>query len=604
MKEISNYLKNKYIIAALISIVLIALAAGFIAYGSLIVSGNTVAKGVTAGDTDLSDCTLEQATEILAENFTLDENMQIPFECEDISFSLTAAQINLICDVDTMAQKAYDTGKDGNLFVRILEAYKSKLFGTDILPVYSCDNGMLLAAIDEQLGDKVTPATLYSVETGSDKIIVKNGIGGKGITETDVALLIYEDIADGKIDNTITLTIKDIPAQPIDTAEFISTYIREAKNAEYHEENGEYIFTPEIEGISFDKDIAAQIIEANRDNTQPYEIPATITIPDVTVKDLQSKFATDTLSTYSTSYASSDANRASNVALAASKINGYVLNPRERFSFNQVVGPRTSATGFKVAHVYEGDKVVDGMGGGICQVSSTLYNAVVLADLKIVYRLNHSMPVGYVPRGRDATVSYGTIDFVFENNKKYPVTISATTYNRVLTISIKGVDESDGVTINITTENAGYTPFSTTEVTDQSLKPGETKIVKQGSNGSIVNSYKVYKKDGQTIKTEFLAKSTYIPVTRVVHKGPEKQEKPTENVPQTPEQPQPEQQPETNVPEQPQPEQPTENPEPQQPEEVPETQPEAEEITDQTQSEDATPVDASVQTDTTEEILQ
>ncbi len=614
MKEISGFLKNKYIIAAAISVVVIALAAAIIAYGSLIVSDITVANGVTAGNIDLSDLTQEQAAQALDKSHAIDENTQIPFECEDVSFLLTAAQINLICDVDAMAQKAYDVGKEGNLLVRIFDAYKAKLFGEDIAPVYVCDSSMLLAAIDEQLGDKVAPVTPYSVETGTDKIIVTNGIGGKGIAETDVALMIYDDMLDGKIDNTIKLTIKDIPAQPIDIDEFISTYIRDAKDAEYREENGEHIFTPEIEGISFDEEIAAQIIEANRANTQPYEIPATITIPEVTVKHLQSKFATDTLSVYSTSYASSDANRASNVALAASKINGYVLNPGQRFSFNGVVGPRTAATGFKVAHVYEGDRVVDGMGGGICQVSSTLYNAVVLADLKIVYRLNHSMPVSYVPRGRDATVSYGTIDFVFENNKKYPVTIAAATANRVLTISVKGVDESEGVTVEITTQNAGYTPFSTTEVVDDTLKPGEAKVVKEGSNGSIVNSYKVYKKDGQTIKTEFLARSTYIPVTKVVHIGAKKQEEPKEETPKAPEA-QPEVKPETNVPQQPQPqpeqpanplpEQPADSPEVQQPEHTEEAQPTSGEITDEVQPapQDAVPVDSAEQTDEAKEAI-
>ncbi len=621
MKEISGYVKNKYIIIAVISIVVITLTAGIIAYGSLIVSDSAVTSGVTANGIDLSGCTLEQTSKILTESFAVDESMQIPFKCEDVEFIITAAQINLVCDVDEMAQKAYNTGKEGNLFVRIFDAYKAKLFGTDILPIYSCDSSMLLAAIDQQLGNKVTPATQYSVKTGTNKIIVTNGAGGRGISQTDVALCICQDMLDGKIDNTITLTIKDIPAQPINIDEFVATYTRDAKNAEYHEENGEYIFTPEVEGISFDKQIAAQIIEANRANTQPYEIPATVTIPDVTVKQLQSKFATDTLSKYSTSYASSDANRASNVALAASKINGYVLNPGQRFSFNTVVGPRTAATGFKVAHVYEGDKIVDGMGGGICQVSSTLYNAVVLADLKIVYRLNHSMPVSYVPRGRDATVSYGTIDFVFENNKKYPVTIVATTASRVLTIAVKGVDESEGVTIDITTQNAGYTPFSTTEVTDQSLKPGETKVVKEGSNGSIVNAFKVYKKDGSIIKTEYLAKSTYIPVTKVVHKGPQIQQEPNDETPQVPEQTQPE----TNVPSEPEPPQSegphqSEGPQPsEQPEQLPEqsvdssevqqsehTQEASGTITDeeQTQPHDAATVDVSAQLDQDIEVLQ
>lgn len=565
MKESIPFFKNKYIIIATVAIVIIAVAAFFIAFGAVNLPKDTIAKGVTAGRINVSGCTKDEAVELINSSLAVAENTKIPFECDDIKFTLTASEIGLVCNADKMAEIAFNYAKDGNVFTNIINGYKAQIIGNDILPIYTCDNAMLYAAIDENLGEKVTPVTPYTVETAENKIIVTNSTGGSGVAEKNIELSIYTDLYNGVIDNTIKLTIAQISAAPIDIEEFISTYIRDAKDAQYSEQNGEYTFTPEIVGIEFDKQVATDIIEQNRNNTQPYEIPAKITNPDVTVKDLQSKFATDTLSTYSTNYASSDNNRASNVALAASKINGYVLNPGQRFSFNQVVGPRTSATGFKVAHVYEGDRVVDGMGGGICQVSSTLYNAVVLADLKIAYRLNHSMPVSYVPRGRDATVSYGTIDFVFENNKKYPVTISATTGGRVLTISIKGVNESDGVTVDITTQNAGYTAFSTTEVIDETLKPGETKVVKEGSNGSIVNSYKVYKKDGAVIKSEFLARSTYIPITKVVHKGPDKNpadpqpEQLPEQLPEAPETSEPEEiiqtpvipeEPDTSLPEQ------------------------------------------------------
>ena len=526
MKQLSK--KNKYIIAGIVSAVVIVLIALTVAYGCVLINSDRILSGVHMGDTDLEGRTREDAAQLIYDSINPPGETELLFECDGTAFAVTATQAELSADAEVMAEKAYNIGKEGNLFVRIRDAYSALLFGENIAPEFTLSETKLSAAIADNLADKVVDITPYSVEIVSDGLMVRNGIGGRGVAELDIAQRIFADLTDnGVIDNIISLTITDIPAQPIVFDEFCSEYIREAKDATYETRDGEYIFTPEVEGISFDVETARKIIEENIQNTEAYHIPATVTIPEVTVAQLQSKFAVDVLGTYTTNYASSDANRASNVALAASKVNGVVLNPGERFSFNNIVGPRTAATGFKVAHVYEGDRVVDGMGGGICQVSSTLYNAVLLADLKIVYRTNHSMPVSYVPLGRDATVSYGSIDFIFENNKKHPVTIVATTQNRNLTVSVKGVDESDGTTIEIVTENAGYTAFTTKETVDNSLAPGEKKVIKNGSNGSIYNSYKRYKKDGAIIKTVHIARSNYIPVAKIVAVGPAK----TEEVP-------------------------------------------------------------------------
>ena len=555
-----NIFQNKYIVVATIAVAIIAIFATFTVYGCVLVSGDNVIDGVSVLNTDMSGKTKQEVEQFLGENLSVDDSMEIKFVCEGQEFAFPASRINLQVDTQKTAQQIHNVGKNGNIVSRIFEGYGAKFSGKEIIPAYSCDENMIIASINEQLGDKVSDVTPYSVEIKEENLIVTNSVGGRGIEQTNISDIIYEDLVDGKIDNVIEITIKDIPKSDIDVDEFIKTHTREAKDAEYSKVDGQYTFTAEVDGISFDEDTARQIIEQNRDNTESYEIPVKITKPDVTVEDLKNKFSANTLATYSTDYSTSDAGRCANIELAASKINGYVLNPGQRFSFNQVVGPRTKAAGFKIAHVYEGDKVVDGIGGGICQVSSTLYNAVVRADLKIVYRTNHSMPVSYVPIGTDATVSYGTIDFIFENNKKTPVTIEATTHSKVLAITIKGTDESGGVKIEITTENLGYTPFSTTEVTDNSLKPGQTKVVKDGQNGSIYKAYKVYKKDGKVIKKEFLTKSVYIPVSKVVHVGPKKAEpsKPAETKPK--EQPKaetkPQEQPKPEVKPEPQPEQP------------------------------------------------
>ncbi len=514
-------LKNKYVIIGIILVVLIAVLTGVASYAYIAGDSNSVIDGVHIGGIDLSGKSLSDAEEELKTKISVPaENLK--FVCQDRNFEISPSQIGLEADIKANLDAAFGYGNETNPVKKIFSFYNTRLFGANIGVKYICDETALMGAIEENLEDLVTPAIPYSVETGEECIIVTNGTDGTKISPDDISSIIYGRIENNNLSEPIVLSIVEDKAEDIDFDEFVSLYQRQAADAEYSEKDGDYIFTKEVIGISFDTETARTIIEGNRLNNEPYKIPAKITHPEITVDELQAKFASEVIAEYSTSFASSDANRASNVSLAASKINGIVLNPGERFSFNKTVGPRTAATGFKIAHVYEGDRIVDGMGGGICQVSSTLYNAVLLADLKIVYRLNHSMPVSYVPLGRDATVSYGTIDFVFENNKSHPIKICATSHNRQLKISINGA-ESDKVNVSLVTENAGYTPYSTKEVEDPALSEGETKVVKNGANGSIVKLYKVYTLSDGTKRTEFVSKSAYLPTTKVVNVGVKKE---------------------------------------------------------------------------------
>ncbi|MFM7320890.1 MAG: VanW family protein, partial [Armatimonadota bacterium] len=157
------------------------------------------------------------------------------------------------------------------------------------------------------------------------------------------------------------------------------------------------------------------------------------------------------LASYHTDYASSSANRKSNVALAASKIDGLLLAPGESFSYNKSVGPRVADQGWKLAHQFQDGQVVDGIGGGVCQVSSTLYNAVLLAGLKVEERHNHSMPVAYLDPGRDATVSYGALDFRFSNSTAGPIYVSADANGRRLTFRVYGDDKTASRRIRVVT---------------------------------------------------------------------------------------------------------------------------------------------------------
>jgi hypothetical protein len=142
------------------------------------------------------------------------------------------------------------------------------------------------------------------------------------------------------------------------------------------------------------------------------------------------------IGSFTTYFNASDKNRTQNLRLAAQAINNFQLSPGKQFSFNKTVGPRTPQRGYEKAGIFVNKELVDGYGGGICQVSSTLYNAVRDAGLTVVERHSHSLPVPYVADGKDATVSYGTLDFKFRNNRETPVSLKTSVEGNVLTIEI------------------------------------------------------------------------------------------------------------------------------------------------------------------------
>lgn len=187
------------------------------------------------------------------------------------------------------------------------------------------------------------------------------------------------------------------------------------------------------------------------------------------------------LSSYTTKYNAGQRARTNNVSLAAKTINNYVVKPGETFSYNKVVGRRDPSRGYKEAPIFVGGAVEPGMGGGVCQVSTTLYNAVLLADLTVVERHPHSKIVAYAPAGRDATVAYGSLDFKFRNNYTHPVTIKTTMGGGSLSVSVWG-DASDKKSVTVTTAKGkgGYTTYKSVnggakQVVDTSVYPTAKK---------------------------------------------------------------------------------------------------------------------------------
>ncbi len=516
--------KNKNKTAVIITATMVALAIilAFTLTLAYIMASDKIYNGVCAGDISLGGLTKEEAVHTLKEQYD-EKDFNFILKYEDISFEVYSSRINLKPDFEQTANTAFSYGREGNVFKRAIDILKLKGNTYKISPKLTCDMNLLQYEIGQYLSEYVVDVTNYSIEIGEDCLVITNGKAGMGVDAEKLMGKIEKIYMDKDFKNEIEIEIEKLEPDSIIPDNFVKEYSRKAEDARCEQDGDNYTIIPHVVGVEINPDQARKILEENKDNDESYVIPAKITWPEVTTEMVEAEFTDTVIGTYSTDYSTSSENRKENIRLASEKINGLILNPGEVFSFNTVVGPRTQATGFKIAHVYSGSKVVDGIGGGICQVSSTLYNAVVFADLEIVYRTNHSLPVSYVPLGRDATVSYGTIDFKFKNNKETPVKFEVIADGSTLTVNIYGRKKyiKD---ISIETTITGYTPYTVNEIKDENMYEGERKTEEKGSNGTRTESYKIVKENGEIVSKTLLAKSSYTPTSEVVRVGTKKKE--------------------------------------------------------------------------------
>ena len=273
---------------------------------------------------------------------------------------------------------------------------------------------------------------------------------------------------------------------PIDIEAIHNDVYREVQNAYYTIEP--YAVYPDVRGVDFDQELLANMIQENP-NVEEYETDLIYTNADITIKDFGMEAFPNLLASFSTNYVNNP-DRTTNLKLAASKIDGTVVLPGEIFSYNKVVGKRTIAAGYKNAAIYQDGQVTDGLGGGICQISTTLYNAAIEAGMLIEERRNHMFVPSYAGAGKDATVVWGATDFKFENRRSYPIKIDASVSGGVARIKIYGLKTDE-------------------EYDRYNLSIG-SKTIKNTSTTLVVESYRLYTDDnGNVVKKDKLYTDTY-----------------------------------------------------------------------------------------------
>lgn len=227
----------------------------------------------------------------------------------------------------------------------------------------------------------------------------------------------------------------------------------------------------------------------------------------------------EVMATFTTKFNAGQVSRSSNIRLAAERLNGIVLMPGEVLSYNDTVGRRTASRGFKPAGIYANGRHEVDYGGGICQVSTTLFNAALLANLKVVSRQNHSMPVPYVPVGRDATVDYGSIDLKIQNPYDHPIAIASQVQGGTVTFWVLGKKDPD-LSVSIVVDGHSSWGTSVRYVDDPSLEPGATVVVEPGSTGRRCVTWRIVKRNGEVVAREKVSESVYRAWPRIVRRGP------------------------------------------------------------------------------------
>ena len=279
-----------------------------------------------------------------------------------------------------------------------------------------------------------------------------------------------------------------------------------------------FTFSDEQAGVTIDTDALFTQVVAKLDmgvTNETITVSPSLITPTVTKTDMLNNFKLVAAFTTDTS---SDKNRNNNISLACQAINGKVLMPGETFSFNATTGERTLSKGYKEAGAIAAGQLIEDVGGGICQVSSTLFNAVARADLKITSRSPHAWPSTYVKIGEDATVNWPNLDFKFTNQKSTPVFIIAYYKDRKCSAEIWGMSLGTGVTIDLESRTIRtIEPSSQVKyVQNTSLATGESKETVKARTGYVVDTYKVWFKDGTEAKRELLYTSTYKAYQRTI----------------------------------------------------------------------------------------
>lgn len=484
--------------------------------------------------TDLSGMTQEQVESTVEKRVADAYNKDLVIKLQDRKLVFTPDQIGVQVDAAAIAQAAFDYGREGNMFQRAKARSAADLSSheIDVTQYITFDKAYIQQAI-EKLGQEIyTPLTqpqvkvegqkpdlsLYVMpdyippEDGeqNDQLIridperqegVEGGLSlsvtmGTALRQLDTQALIDQVLAAySAADLTeISTTYSVVQPNALNPDEIYAQYCTEAVDSVLDTET--YIASQESVGYAFIKEELVAALEQYREG-DVFTLDFWLVPPKQTKTAIESELFKDVLIELSTNH-TRNANRTTNLRLVSAEIDGYILKPGEVFSFNKITGERTEEKGYKEATVYSGMSSVEQIGGGICQVASTIYYAALLCDYEIVERTCHKFKVDYVPMGCDATIYWGSLDFKFRNNTDYPVKINVNVANGKVNLKFTGTETKDYY-IKMEWDEKERTDWETIEVLLTEDNKEKYKDFKVGD--TIVSPYTGY--EGKTYKVKY-----------------------------------------------------------------------------------------------------
>lgn len=445
-KKRGNGGKIAVIVCVCVVALLLAGAAGFGVYVS---GSDTIYPKVSVNGTDVGGMTAAEAASALeAAGWGEGEKtvtVELPLEH---TLTVNAADVGAELTAQEAADRAFDYCHGGTIIENVMAYVRCLVSGAEVEIKAEVDEAALADIVREEVTQVKSGLMTSGVEIKGETLEVVKGASAVEIDESELMSLVktaLEDMKYGPLDYEVEVNA----SVELDIDELYNSICCEAKDAYYDKEKKEVVES--VTGVDFNKAEAQKLWDA-AELGETVEIPLELTEPERTTEYVESRlFADDLGETVTTSLAGSTQNRITNVQLAAASIDGIILAPGEQFSYNDALGERTTERGYKAAGAYSGGQVVQEVGGGICQVSSTLYYAALLANLQIDVRTCHYFPVGYLPAGLDATVSWGGPEFKFTNNRDWPIKIEASvdTAKNTVSVHIVGTDE-DGSYVQMT----------------------------------------------------------------------------------------------------------------------------------------------------------
>ena len=528
IQEEQNAKSYKMINVTLIVILIIVFS---FLYAFINMASNKMLRGISIENIDVSNLSYEEAKVKISEAIDLklanESVLYLNGGENDFEEKVLPSQINATYNIDEILIKAYKLGRTPNILVNNYTIITTALFKRNYDLTFSY-NESALDSIVQDIDSKIPGRMVeYNYSIDEDELTISKGKSGIIVDVDSLKNKILDEIKSRdltKILETgnseiarIEIPVNQAEPQKIDLDKIYSEIYKEPVNAYY--EKQPFKIYPEENGIDF----AITLAEAKdllKENKDEFVIPLKVIVPEVTMDQIGDEAFPDQLSQASTRYDASNRNRSRNLEIAAGKIDGKVLLPGEEFSFNGVVGKRTVEEGYRDAKIYSNGQVVDGLAGGICQISSTLYNAALLANLEITQRRNHYFKTSYIAAGRDATVVWGSIDFKFKNSRKYPIKIKASVQSGVAEFKIFGIKEDKEYEISILPVITSTIPYSIQVIDDPTLAPGQTVVQQGGMNGYRVTTYLEKKYTGQVESKEVITSDTYKAMTKIIRRGP------------------------------------------------------------------------------------